>query len=76
MYLFLFDSNPIPTFQGGNDGAHLDGPVLTHHAPRRLLENIQVQAMPTFKFFKDGAMVGEMMGADLSKLLALVEQHK
>ena len=35
-----------------------------------------IQAMPTFKFFKDGNMVAEMMGADFAKLTALVEEHK
>ena len=35
-----------------------------------------IQAMPTFKFFKDGSMVAEMMGADFAKLTTLVEQHK
>ena len=35
-----------------------------------------IQAMPTFKFFKDGSMVAEMMGADLNKLTALIEEHK
>jgi thioredoxin 1 len=35
-----------------------------------------IQAMPTFKFFKDGNMVAEMMGADFDKLVALVDQHK
>jgi thioredoxin 1 len=36
----------------------------------------KIQAMPTFKFFKDGAAIAEMMGADLNKLIALVEEHK
>ena len=35
-----------------------------------------IQAMPTFKFFKNGLMVAEMMGADLNKLMALIEEHK
>lgn len=35
-----------------------------------------IQAMPTFKLFKDGVMVGELMGADFAKLTALVEEHK
>jgi thioredoxin 1 len=38
--------------------------------------NQKIQAMPTFKFFKNGAVVAEMMGADLNKLIALVEEHK
>lgn len=35
-----------------------------------------IQAMPTFKFFKDGKLVADMMGADFNKLIALVEEHK
>jgi thioredoxin-like negative regulator of GroEL len=36
----------------------------------------KIQAMPTFQFFKGGAKVGEMMGADAKKLESLVAQHK
>ena len=35
-----------------------------------------IQAMPTFKLFKDGVMVGELMGANFAKLAELVEEHK
>ncbi|XP_063729549.1 uncharacterized protein LOC134857112 [Symsagittifera roscoffensis] len=35
----------------------------------------KIQAMPTFKFFKGGEMIGEMVGADESKLKALCESH-
>ncbi len=34
-----------------------------------------VQAMPTFKLFKSGAMVGEVVGANAAKLKELVAQH-
>jgi len=36
----------------------------------------KIQAMPTFKFFKSGAQVAEMMGADLEKLVSLMSEHK
>ena len=36
----------------------------------------RIQAMPTFKFFKNGVQVAEMMGADLEKLTALLAEHK
>lgn len=36
----------------------------------------KIQAMPTFKFFKDGKEVAQMMGADLAKLTDLVAEHK
>ena len=36
----------------------------------------KIQAMPTFKFFKDGAEVAELMGADFNGLVSLVAQHK
>jgi thioredoxin-like negative regulator of GroEL len=36
----------------------------------------KIQAMPTFKLFKDGKEIAVMMGADLEKLTALVAQHK
>lgn len=36
----------------------------------------KIQAMPTFKFFKNGQQVAEMMGADLAKLTALLAEHK
>jgi hypothetical protein len=32
--------------------------------------------MPTFKFYKDGVQVAEIMGADLNGLIALVAEHK
>lgn len=36
----------------------------------------KIQAMPTFKFYKNGSEIAEMMGADLNQLIALVSQHK
>jgi thioredoxin 1 len=36
----------------------------------------KIQAMPTFKFFKDGKQVAEMMGADLNKLISLIAENK
>lgn len=36
----------------------------------------KIQAMPTFQFFKGGAKIGEMMGADGKKLEQMVIQHK
>jgi thioredoxin 1 len=36
----------------------------------------KIQAMPTFHFYKGGAKIAEMMGADQSKLAQLVAQHK
>lgn len=35
-----------------------------------------IRAMPTFHFYKDGAKIEEMMGADQNKLAALVAKHK
>lgn len=35
-----------------------------------------IRAMPTFHFYKGGAKVEEMMGADQGKLAALVAKHK
>jgi thioredoxin 1 len=35
-----------------------------------------IQAMPTFHFYKGGAKVAEMCGADQSKLSQLIAQHK
>jgi thioredoxin 1 len=35
-----------------------------------------IRAMPTFHFYKDGAKVEEMMGADQNKLLSLVTTLK
>jgi hypothetical protein len=32
--------------------------------------------MPTFHFYRNGEKVAEMMGADQTKLAALVAQHK
>ena len=34
-----------------------------------------IQAMPTFKFYKGGKKVDEIMGADVKKLTALLQQH-
>jgi thioredoxin 1 len=36
----------------------------------------QIQAMPTFHFYKGGAKIAEMMGADQAKLAALIAEHK
>ena len=36
----------------------------------------QIQAMPTFHFYKNGEKIAEMMGADQAKLAALIAQHK
>jgi thioredoxin 1 len=38
--------------------------------------NCQIQAMPTFQFFKGGEKIGEMMGADVKKLESMVAEHK
>ena len=35
-----------------------------------------IQAMPTFKFYKNGEQVAEVMGADLGKITALLAEHK
>jgi thioredoxin len=35
-----------------------------------------ISAMPTFQFYKGGAKVDEMKGADQTKLKTLIEQHK
>lgn len=35
-----------------------------------------IRAMPTFHFYRDGAKVEEMMGADQNKLASLVQKHK
>jgi thioredoxin-like negative regulator of GroEL len=35
-----------------------------------------VRSMPTFKFFKDGQQIAEVIGADIAKLTALVAEHK
>lgn len=35
-----------------------------------------VKAMPTFRFYKDGAQVAEVVGADLGKLTTLLAQLK
>lgn len=36
----------------------------------------KIEAMPTFKLFKNGSEIATMMGADLAKLTALIAQHK
>jgi thioredoxin 1 len=36
----------------------------------------KIQAMPTFKFYKGGKQIAEMMGADLAKLKSLLAEHK
>ena len=36
---------------------------------------VGIRAMPTFKAFKNGKEVGELVGADKNKLLALVQNH-
>jgi thioredoxin 1 len=36
----------------------------------------KIHAMPTFKLYKEGVQVAELMGADLNGLIALVAQHK
>ena len=38
--------------------------------------NAAIRAMPTFHFYKDGAKVEEMMGADQNKLVSLVTKLK
>ena len=35
-----------------------------------------IQAMPTFQFFKGGAKIDEMRGADQAKLAQLLAKHK
>lgn len=35
-----------------------------------------ISAMPTFKFFKNGVEIAQVMGADLQQIVALVAQHK
>ena len=35
-----------------------------------------IRAMPTFHFYRGGAKVEEMMGADQNKIAALVAKHK
>jgi thioredoxin 1 len=39
-------------------------------------EDQKIHAMPTFKLYKDGTQVAELMGADLQGLIALVAEHK
>lgn len=34
-----------------------------------------VQAMPTFKFYKGGKLVNEILGADVKKLVELLKTH-
>jgi thioredoxin-like negative regulator of GroEL len=36
----------------------------------------QIQAMPTFHFYKGGAKVAEFSGADQAKLISLVQANK
>jgi thioredoxin-like negative regulator of GroEL len=38
--------------------------------------SVGIQAMPTFHFYKDGAKIDEMMGADQATLAKKVAQHK
>jgi len=38
-------------------------------------EKYEIKAMPTFKFFKNGKVVTEMLGANLDKLKQLLEEH-
>jgi thioredoxin 1 len=38
--------------------------------------NEGISAMPTFKFYKGGQKIDEMMGADLAKLTSLLQKHK
>ena len=35
-----------------------------------------ISAMPTFQFYKGGAKIAELTGADQNKLKALVAEHK
>mmetsp|Transcript_127633 Transcript_127633/g.190290 ORF Transcript_127633/g.190290 Transcript_127633/m.190290 type:complete len:106 (+) Transcript_127633:63-380(+) len=35
-----------------------------------------IQAMPTFHFYRGGAKIAEMMGADQNKLIELIAKHK
>ena len=35
-----------------------------------------IRAMPTFHFYRGGAKIEEMMGADQNKLASLVAKHK
>ena len=39
-------------------------------------EACSIRAMPTFKFFKKGQEIGELVGANPGKLKAMIEQHK
>jgi thioredoxin-like negative regulator of GroEL len=34
-----------------------------------------VSAMPTFKFFKGGQVVGEVVGADINQIESLIQKH-
>jgi thioredoxin-like negative regulator of GroEL len=34
-----------------------------------------VSAMPTFKFFKGGQVVGEVVGADINQIESLIKKH-
>ncbi|XP_071954358.1 thioredoxin-like [Antedon mediterranea] len=36
----------------------------------------EISAMPTFKFYKNGAKVDELTGANEAKLRGLIEKHK
>mmetsp|Transcript_13996 Transcript_13996/g.20723 ORF Transcript_13996/g.20723 Transcript_13996/m.20723 type:complete len:106 (+) Transcript_13996:63-380(+) len=36
----------------------------------------EIQAMPTFKFFKNGKEIAEVVGADPNKILDLIRHHK
>jgi thioredoxin-like negative regulator of GroEL len=43
---------------------------------REVAAKCGIQAMPTFQFYKGGAKVDELKGADIGQLTALVAKHK
>lgn len=41
-----------------------------------LARKYQVNAMPTFKFFKNGQVIDEVVGADPNKIVRVIDTHK
>lgn len=52
------------------------GSVDVDKMDQSVVQECDINAMPTFQFFRDGKKIDELVGANPSRLAAMLKQHK